>query len=294
MNPGSLAPLNLDKLRTDLERYAQIVGTSYDAVFVDRLIKTLQDVWKQAWVGVRTTTHGPEERDVNLRVCYRESLHPVRLLRTAGLVSFTHHPLENLIDDVIERFSAFWGIDAPLSGTVDKVWMFFDGGVSLRQLRGLPHLPPSLHAAQEHFDRNGMDRVGLLGLDFTRHTVNVYAPIFPPGRLTPDRVTRMITDLGFVPPSGDEAKRGARAFSFYQTFGLESPDILRLCFPTRCTPEEVPTQYHPVLADFVEQAPFATQRRAFLFYLAYGPKTRYFKVSSDYRANHHQMFATVR
>ena len=294
MKPAPLAPLDLDTLRTDLERYAQIVGTSYDGAFVDRLIKTLHGVWKQAWVGVRTTTHAAKERDVNLRVCYREPLHPVRLLRTAGLVSFTHHPLENLIDDVIDRFPAFWGIDAPLSGTVDKVWMFFDGGVPLYQLRKLTHLPPSLHAAQEYFDRNTMDRVGLLGLDFTRNTINVYAPIFPPGTLPPDQVTRMITDLGFVPPSRDEAEHCARAFSFYQTFDLDSPDILRLCFPTRCTPGEVPTQYHPVLANFVEQAPFATEQRAFLFYLTYGPQTRYFKVSSDYRANHRQMFATVR
>lgn len=294
MNTVSPAPLDLDKLRTDLERYAEIVGSPYDGVFVDRLIKALRDVWKNAWVGVRTTTHAPEERDVNIRVCYREPLHPLRLLRAAGLVSFTDHPLENLIDDVIDRFPAFWGIDAPLSGTVDKVWMFFDGGASLQGLRELPHLPASLHAAKEHFERLGMDRVGLLGLDFKRHTINVYAPIFPSGTLTTDRVTRMIGDFGFVAPTSDEAEHCARAFSFYQTFDLESPDVRRLCFPTRCTPEMIPTHFDPVLADFVGRAPFAAGQRAFLFYLAYGPRTRYFKLSSDYRANHHQMFATVR
>lgn len=295
MTRVSPAPLDLDKLRTDLERYARIVDARYDGAFADRLINALHEVWKHAWIGVRTTTDATVARDVNLRVCYREPLHPVRLLRAAGLVSFTSHPLEKLIDDVIDRrFPVFWGIDAPLRGTVDKVWMFFDGGVRLHQLRELAHLPRSLHAAQEYFDRNTTGRVGLLGLDFTRHTVNVYAPIFPPGTLTPDRVVRMVTDLGLVTPSPDEARRAANAFSFYQTFDMESPDILRLCFPTRCRPEEVPTYYHPVLANFVEHAPFATEHRAFLFYLAYGPHSRYFKLSSDYRANHHEMFATVR
>ncbi|MFC9927836.1 hypothetical protein [Streptomyces sp. NPDC127190] len=53
---------------------------------------------------MRTTTQPAEKRDVNLRVCYRRPVHPVPRLREAGLLRFDGHPMESLLDELVDRF----------------------------------------------------------------------------------------------------------------------------------------------------------------------------------------------
>lgn len=285
-------PLGLDlgKLRADLRDCAQAVEVPFNAPAVDRLLHTIGDLCTDAWLGMRTTGRPAGSRDLNLRVCYRHPVHPVPRLREAGLLTFDGHPMERLLDEFVDTFPLWWGIDASVSGAVDKLWLIFDHGIPLADVLALPHLPPAIRAAQDHFDRARMDRVGLIGLDFGKRTVNVYSPVFEPGTLTRKTVTDIISGLGFSLPAKVELERNTQAFDVYQTFSWDEPGVRRLCFPVRYTAEEFPTYCHPVLKQFVEQAPFAADRRAFVYYATYGPSGGYFKVQSDYTGNHRDTF----
>ncbi|MFE0188982.1 aromatic prenyltransferase [Streptomyces sp. NPDC058989] len=286
------SPLGLDlaKLRADLHDCAQAVEVPFNAPAVDRLLSTLADLCTDAWLGMRTTTRPAGRRDLNLRVCYRRPVHPVPLLREAGLLTFDGHPMERLLDELVDAFPLWWGIDASVSGSVDKFWLVFDNGVPLADVLALPHLPPAVRASQDHFERAGMDRVGLIALDFGHRTVNVYSPVFPPGTLTYATVTSLISGLGFPLPAEEELQRNTDAFDVYQTFSWDEPGVLRLCFPVRYTAADFPTHCHPVLKQFVETAPFAVDQRSFVHYTTYGPRGGYFKVQSDYTGNHRDTF----
>lgn len=287
--PSPLGP-DLTKLRADLHNCAQAVDVPFNAPAVGRLLSTLGDLCAGAWLGMRTTSRPAGGRDLNLRVCYRQPVHPVPRLREAGLLTFDGHPMERLLDELVDRFPLWWGIDASVSGSVDKIWLLFDKGIPLVDVLALPHLPPTVRAAQDHFDRIAMDRIGLIGLDFGHRTINVYSPVFPPGTLTYETVTNMISGLGFLLPTEEELERNTHAFDVYQTFSWDEPGVRRLCFPVRYIAEEFPTHCHPILKQFVELAPFAADQRAFVYYATYGPRGGYFKVQSDYTGNHRDTF----
>ncbi|MFC9927837.1 aromatic prenyltransferase [Streptomyces sp. NPDC127190] len=64
-------------------------------------------------------------------------------------------------------------MDASLSGSVDKLWLLFDHGIPLADALALPHMPEAARAAQDHFDRVGMDRIGLIALNFAHRALNI-------------------------------------------------------------------------------------------------------------------------
>nr|QGZ20043.1 hypothetical protein [Streptomyces alanosinicus] len=293
MTGDGLRELDLTRLSEDLRQYARIAQVRFNAAVVDKVIDTLADLLPLGWIGVRTTTLPPARRDVNLRLCYRSPVPPVPRLRQAGLLTFTGHPIETLLDEVAERHEPWWGVDASVNGPADKIWMIFDRGIPLEELTELPSIPAAVRTARPHFHDSGMDRAGLLALDFSRRTINVYSPVFTPGTLSPEAAATMLTRLGFPAPEGDLRHTNGQAFDFYQTFGWDHPGLLRLCFPVRCSAEEFPVHHHPLLRDFVEQAPFAAAERNFVFYTTYGPRGGYFKVQSDYTGNHRQTFAAT-
>jgi hypothetical protein len=173
----------------------------------------------------------------------------------------------------------------------DKVWMHVDGGIALDDVLSLPDLPSSVRAARAHFDRAKMDRIWLFGLDFTSHTINLYGHVIPSGDRTAADIAALLTGAGFPLPSHDELRCNTQAFTVYQTFNWDSPDLLRLCFPMLYAAAEFPTRFHPLLKTFVEQAPLLGDGRdSFGFYTTYGPAGGYYKVSTDYTGNHGAIF----
>jgi hypothetical protein len=296
MTAPATTEIDLDRLRSDLRRYSDIAEVRFDAAIVDRVIATLAPLLTtDSWVGMRTTTKPPERRDLNLRLIYPHPLPAVPLLREAGLLTYQGHPIERLGEEIASRFGVWWGIDASVKGMADKVWLQFADGIALAEFLTLDSLPPAVHGAGAHFARAGLDSVGMVALDFTSHTVNVYAPVFPPGTLTRERVEAIIGGLGFPLPADDELARDTRAFCVYQTFSWDSPDLQRLCFPVGYLAADFPVHYHPLLRAFVEQGPLLDEDvRGFGFYTAYGPRGSYYKVSADYTGNHQTVFARHR
>ena len=124
-----------------------------------------------------------------------------------------------------------------MRGRADKIWVVSDHGIALTDLLTLPSLPRSVAAARDHFERTGMDRVGLIAMDFTYQTVNLYSPVFAPGTISETAIRAMLTGLGFAGPGPEEMRLNAEAFDFYQTFSWDEPGIRRLClcYPMRLT-----------------------------------------------------------
>ncbi|MGW2485736.1 aromatic prenyltransferase [Streptomyces sp. NPDC001606] len=130
-------------------------------------------------------------------------------------------------------------------------------------------------------------------MSFGHRALNIYSPVFPPGTLTSATVEDVISGLGFTLPDEEERERNTRAFHVYQPFSWNESGVRRLCFPVRYTADEFPMHCHPVLRQFVENAPFAadaTGEREFVHYTTYGPNGGYRKVQSDYTANHRDTF----
>jgi aromatic prenyltransferase len=122
-----------------------------------------------------------------------------------------------------------------------------------------------------------------MAIDFVSRTMNWYSHVLAPGELTPSDIVTILRELNFAPAGKEELALFARTFNAYRTFSWDSPDIQRICFPVRSDAAGFPTHLDPVLERFVTGAPYADfGPRGFVFYAAYGPTGRYYKVQADY------------
>ncbi|WP_330254271.1 aromatic prenyltransferase [Nocardia sp. NBC_00565] len=279
------ATVALDKLRTDLQQYAHLAEVRYDPVVVDPVLDTLADLWANSVVGVRTTTHPVHEREVNARV-----MHPgdptdlIERLRAAGLLTYTGHPMEQLLAEISAAVPVRSGVDLALAGGVQKIWLVFPELIGVERILGFSGMPESARAHAAHLSRYG-GRIGILAVDFDARTMNLYSNVFEPGHLAPADIAEILAELDFTAATDDELALLGRTFNLYRTFSWSEPGMRRICFPVRCEPSSFPTHLDPVLARFVDGAPFADpDTRGFVFYAAYGPNDRYFKVQAEYAA----------
>ncbi|MFX0578679.1 aromatic prenyltransferase [Nocardia nepalensis] len=276
--------LTLDRLRTDLREYARLAEARYDPAVVDPVLDTLADLWTSSAVGVRTTTHPVPEREVNARV-----MHPgdptdlIERLCGAGLLTYTGHPMEQLLADISAAVPVRSGVDLALAGGVQKIWLVFPELLSVERILEFAGIPDSARAHAEHLSRYG-GQIGILAVDFDARTMNLYSNVFEPGTLAPADIAGILAELDFTPADAELALLG-RTFNLYRTFSWTAPRMQRICFPVRCEPSSFPTYLDPVLDRFVDGAPFADpDTRGFVFYATYGPDTRYYKVQAEYAA----------
>ncbi|WP_433724333.1 aromatic prenyltransferase [Nocardia sp. CA-129566] len=279
------ATLTLDRLRTDLREYARLAEARYDPAVVDPVLDTLADLWTNSVVGVRTTTHPVPEREVNARV-----MHPgaptdlIERLRNAGLLTYTGHPMEQLLAEISAAVPVRSGVDLALAGGVQKIWLVFPELLEVEQILGFSGIPDSARANAEHLTRYG-GQIGILAVDFDARTTNLYSNVFAPGTLAPADIAGILAELDFAPADDAELELLGRTFNLYRTFSWTSPRMQRICFPVRCDASSFPTHLDPVLNRFVDGAPFADpDTRGFVFYAAHGPDTRYYKVQAEYAA----------
>lgn len=275
--------LTLDRLGQDLREFARLSEARYVPEAVDPVLDALADLWTTSWIGVRTTTHPVPRREVSVRLMSSSpSADPVGTLRDAGLLTFTGHPMERLLTAIPAAVPVRWGVDLALATGVQKIWLTFPELVTVERMLEFPDMPDAARAHAAHLSRYGGD-IGMMALDFVSHTMNWYSRVLAPGELTPSDITAALRELNFVPASEEELALFARTFNAYRTFAWDSPDMRRICFPVRYDAAGFPTHLDPVLERFVAGAPYADSGpRGFVFYAAYGPTGRYYKVQTDY------------
>ncbi|ASF08033.1 hypothetical protein NBRGN_032_00310 [Nocardia brasiliensis NBRC 14402] len=280
---SSTAVVTLDSLRRDLREYARLAEVRYDPAVVDPVLEPLADLWTNSVVAVRTTTHPVPERDVNMRLMHAgEPTELVATLRDAGLLTYTGHPMEELLAAVSAAVPARAGVDVALSDGVQKIWLIFPELLSVERMLAFPGIPEAARAHAGHLSRYG-GRIGILAVDFAARTMNLYSNVFEPGSLGSADIAEILADLDFTAATEEELALLGRTFNIYRTFSWTSARMQRICFPLRVQAANFPTHLHPVLARFVEGAPFVDpDTRGFVFYAAYGPTDRYYKVQAEY------------
>ncbi|MEV4238236.1 aromatic prenyltransferase [Nocardia sp. NPDC050408] len=273
----------LDRLRKDLQKYARLAEVRYDPAIADPVLETLAELWTNSVVGVRTTTHPVPEREVNARVMHPgEPTELIEKLRGAGLLTYTGHPMEQLLAEISAEVPVSSGVDLAIASGVQKIWLVFPELISVERILAFSGIPESARAHADHLSRYG-GRIGILAVDFDARTMNLYSNVFEPGYLTPADITGILAELDFTAPTETELALLARTFNLYRTFSWTSSRMERICFPVRCEPSSFPTDLDPVLARFVADAPFAEpETRGFVFYATYGPTNRYYKVQAEY------------
>ncbi|MFG1791308.1 aromatic prenyltransferase [Nocardia sp. NPDC049149] len=277
--------LTLDQLRHDLRELAGLAEVRYDPTVVDPVLEVLDELWASSWIGTRTTTQPANRREVSARLMSSdESARPVAALRDAGLLEFTGHPMERLLAEVTAAVPVRWGVDLSVVRGVQKIWLVFPELVSVDRMLSFPGIPDAARDHAGHLNRYGGE-IGIMALDFLSHTMNWYSQVFAPGTLTAADITVILAELDFVPASEEELSLLAKTFNVYRTFSWDSPRMHRIAFPVRTDAAHFPVHLDPVLDRFVGGAPFVdTGEHGFVFYTAYGPNDRYYKVQADYRS----------
>ncbi|WP_067712883.1 aromatic prenyltransferase [Nocardia yamanashiensis] len=291
---NSAVTTTLDQLRRDLRTYAELAEADYRPEVVDPVLASLADAWANSIVGVRTTTHPVPEREVNARVQFPgEPSELVGTLRADGLLDFVGHPIEALLTATMAAAPCRAGVDLAVGTGLQKIWLIFPQVLSVDQVLALPGLPEAVPAYTGHLKRYGGE-IGIMAFDFANRTMNLYSQVLPPGTLSSGDVAEMLAELELHPAAPEELAALPSPFNVYRTFSWTSSGMRRICFPMRHTAETFPTGIDPLLARFVEDAPFADSSpgaaRRFTFYAAYGPADRYFKVQAEYSNTAHATF----
>ncbi|MFI5776723.1 aromatic prenyltransferase [Nocardia sp. NPDC051570] len=273
------------RLQDDLSTYASLVHAPFDPSVVSGVLNALAEVWPSSWLAVRTTTQ--TDRDVSIRFMnLAAAADPVGRLRRAGLLPFTGHPRERLLEAVLAAGPVLYGVDVAVGAGVQKIWLMLPDLMSVEQMVALPGIPDAVRDHAEHMTRWSNDQICMIAVDFVNGTMNAYAQVVPPGQLTPADIATVLDEVGAVPAyDQDLAALESAAYTIYWTFDWDKPGVQRVCFPRRFARETFPVHLDPLLAQFIAGAPLAGPGpHGFTLYIAYGPTGRYYKVQADYLA----------
>jgi hypothetical protein len=104
-----------------------------------------------------------------------------------------------------------------------------------------------------------------------------------PGILSPNTVSAMLGESGLRIPSTEMLGYCSKASICYFTFSWVSTRIERACY---CVTEEdeskIPTHLDPLLERYVRDAPFASQKRSFIYNITPTRDGVYVKIENDY------------
>lgn len=176
-----------------------------------------------------------------------------------GWIDKTDHPVANIVPEILDSCAVtFYGIECGVVGGFKKTYVFFplDDLGDLSVLASLPSMPKSLAGHARTFTELGLEkRVSIVGIDYTKKTVNIY---FMAGGLTEETVLSVLHDTDLPKPSRPELLEFVQnSFSIYPTFSYESPQIDRICFSVVSpNPQSYPTTLFPEISDFAKSAPY--------------------------------------
>ncbi|MET9442751.1 aromatic prenyltransferase [Streptomyces sp. NPDC006610] len=183
---------------------------------------------------------------------------PYEIAVANGWIEATDHPVARLLPEIVEACPVtFYGVESGVVGGFKKTYIFFplDNLGKLSTLASLPSMPPSVAEHARTFAGLGMgDRISIIGIDYIRHTVNVY---FMAGSLEEKAVLSLLQDTKLPAPDPQFLEFVQNSFSIYPTFGWESPDVRRICFSS-VSPDDTayPTTLHEEIARFARNAPY--------------------------------------
>jgi hypothetical protein len=274
---------DLEQLNADIAVAADLAGAPYDDAKTWKILSTFRQFFSGSPVSFRTSTK--PERDINVRYVELSVPHdPYRIAVTEGLIQPSGHPIDDVMADIQASYPILgYGLDFGAACGVEKIWPFFPHRPQpVEAVYAMPRFPASIRNHADFLARYDLSAVSILGIDYRHRTVNLYF-LKPPGFFESGRLKRMITELGFDVPSDELLRHCSMAVPIYLTFSWTSPVVERLCFAAVApTPGDVPAHVHPVIDRYVDAAPFATDRRLFIYNVTMARGGNFIKIENDY------------
>ena len=200
-----------------------------------------------------------------------------------GLLEKSDHPIHEMHSTINKNFDILgYGVDLNVKKGLAKLWTLIVP-ISIDKAYSILNIPRSVKKHADFFTKHGLNTFSLFALDFLSNTLNIYFMIKDPTTSNPELYKSMLDDLNFDIDSSEVLEKCCEARTIYFTFNWESELIERVCFGMVCpSKDDVPVNFHPLMKQFVEEAPFADDIRRFIYSIAFSRKGNYFKVENDY------------
>ncbi|MFI1831426.1 aromatic prenyltransferase [Streptomyces sp. NPDC020412] len=272
-----------------IEESARLVDVTCSRETVWPILLAYGDTLAQAVVAFRVATGERNAGDFDCRfTMLPKEMDPYAVALESGLSTKTDHPVGRLLGELHREFPIeSSGIDFGVVGGFKKTWSFFptDDLQSLSDLARLKSLPPSVTANLDFFTRHQLtDRVSLVGIDYPNRSVNLYFGAAPRQTFQADGIRSILQDAGMAAPSERLLHLGEQAFGIYATLTWDSPNVQRITIAAMTPdPMTLPVRIEPKIEHFVNEAPYSTDDRQFVYAITSSPTSEYHKLQSYYK-----------
>jgi hypothetical protein len=277
---------DLHQLVKDIVKISDFSGVESNEEAIWKGIKAYEKFFAGAPLSIRTTTKSKERRDVAVRYVEMFIPHrpdPYTTAINQGLLVKNEHPIHSMIVEAIDSFEMMgYGIDIDSKYGLSKIWPFVIPG-SIDSIFSMKSIPPSMKKYKGYFEKHRLTAFSLFAFDFLHNTTNIYFMLKQPARSTYESCLGLVEDLGFklAPKEAMEGCREAAHLNY--SFSWDSQRIERLCFGITCEDaKEVPMHLHPLIKEFIEQAPLQSESNKFIWGVTFTNNGLYYKIENDY------------
>ncbi|MBD3196646.1 MAG: hypothetical protein GF317_16440 [Candidatus Lokiarchaeota archaeon] len=279
--------MDLNQTLEDLKKIADFAGVECDEEAIWEVFNAYKDFFTGSSISIRTTSKPVEKRDVSIRYVELMMQHdpdPYITATKEGLIEKNGHPLHKMFYEIYDKFEMMGhGVDLDVSKGLTKIWSFM-APCPVDRIYTMETIPDSVKTLKDYFSRHGLNEFVLFALDFYHKTVNIYFLVRDPSKVKPEKYETLLKEVGFEPASREIMEKCTKATTLYYTFNWETNKVERVCFGVLCPEgaEGVPVHFHPIMKEFVEKAPFATDKRTFIYAITFSPEGHFYKIESDY------------
>lgn len=258
------------------------------------ILAAYRDSIPQAMIAFRVATNARHEGEFDCRISIPRETDPYALALSQGLVAESGHPVDLLLPEIRERCPIdSYGIDFGVTGGFRKIWAFFpeDDLQSVSTLADLPSMPRGLAGNLDFFARHGLNgKVGLVGIDYDRKTVNAYFCDLPGGCRTPQTVLSMHREIGLPDPSKQMLDFCEQAFGIYTTLSWDSLTVKRMSFSVMTLdPLSLPVRLGPKIECFVRGVRHGVNDPKMVHTAVTSSGEEYYKLQTYYRWRPHEV-----
>ena len=277
---------DLEQLVKDMGILCDLVGVEPKEEKIWKVLNAYEPFFRGSPLSIRTTTKPIGKRDVSARYVELMMPHKIDPYITAlneGFIEKNGHPIHSLTQEIPEAFQIMgYGVDLDARVGLAKIWPFIVPD-SIDPLFSMEYFPESIKNYESYFKDHNLTIFSVFALDFLHNTTNIYFMLKDPSKNSIEECTSLVEELGFEPASEEVMEKCSEAAHLNYTFSWDSDRIERLCFGMTCeSAEEVPVHFHPLMKKYVGSSPFQSEKKKFIYGVAFKPDGRYYKIETDY------------
>ncbi|MCK4816544.1 hypothetical protein KA005_12315, partial [bacterium] len=276
---------DLVQMYDDIVKATEIAEVPYKKDVIWSVLNAYRDFFSGSSVTFTTSTKPKDKRVLSVRYVELQVPHDAYSIAIEkGLMTKLDHPIFNFYLEIQPRYPMLgYGVDMEVSYGLTKIWTFFQIPQPIEEAYAMSSLPDSIKSHANYFSKYGLIDFSLFALDFRQKTTNVYFMVDKPGKFPPEKIARMIGDLDFEVPRQEILGYCSEALTIYPTFSWSSDRMERLCFGMVApNSSSVPTHLHPLIENYVEQAPILSEKRMFIYSITPSRSGDYIKIENDY------------